>query len=150
MLNNITVMGRLVRDPELRHTRNETPVASFSVACERDGGNETDFIDCTAWRHTADFVGKYFTKGSLVIVNGRLQIRKYKDRDCNNRIAPEIMVDRVYFGESKRRSDSEERPPFPSDADAPPEVDQQGLAELAADYPNNVQFADADAPLPWE
>lgn len=150
MLNNITVMGRFTKDPELRQTQNETPVCSFSIACERDGGKETDFIDCTAWRHTADFISKYFMKGMMAVIVGRLQIRKYTDKDGNKRTAPEIVVDRVYFGESKRKADADERPPMPSDADAPPEVDQQGLAALAAAYPKNVQYAESDGALPWE
>ena len=152
MLNQVCLMGRLAHDPELRKTQNDTAVCSFSIACERDGnGKETDFLDCTAWRQTAEFVSQYFMKGSMVVVVGRLQIRKYKDRDGNNRTAPEIMVDRVYFGESKKRNDAEERPPHPTDADAPPEVDQAGLAALASAYPGNVQFADPgdDGDLPF-
>ena len=152
MLNNITIAGRFVRDPELRMTQNETPVCSFSIACERDGGKETDFIDCTAWRHTADFISKYFTKGMLAVIVGRLQIRKYTDKDGNKRTAPEVVVDRVYFGESKRKSDLDERPPFPDEKDAQPPVDMEqtkrDLDELSQF--SNVRFADADGALPWE
>lgn len=104
MLNHIVIMGRLTKDPELRSTGNNTPVASFTVACDRDFGEkkETDFINCVAWRHTGEFVSKYFTKGSMAVVSGRLQIRSYTDRDGNKRTAPEVIVDNIYFGESKR------------------------------------------------
>ena len=108
MLNHIVIMGRLTRDPELRYTQSQTPVASFSVAVERDftpkDGSErqTDFIDCVAWRSTAEFVSKYFQKGSMVAVSGRLQMRDWTDRDGNKRRSAEIVADNVYFGESKR------------------------------------------------
>ena len=112
MLNHIVLMGRLTRDPELRSTTSGINVASFSVAVDRDYGNrdsgekQTDFINCVAWRSTADFVNKYFTKGSMIVVSGRLQIRDYTDRDGNKRTAAEVVADNVYFGESKRRDDS--------------------------------------------
>lgn len=108
MLNHITLMGRLTRDPELRYTQSQTPVASFSLAVERDYGSrdggerQTDFIDCVAWRSTAEFVSKYFQKGSMAVVSGRLQIRDWTDRDNNKRRSAEVVVDNVYFGESKR------------------------------------------------
>ena len=107
MLNHITLMGRLVRDPELRYTQSQTPVASFTLAVDRDfggrdgGERQTDFIDIVAWRHTADFVSKYFTKGSMAVVSGRLQIRDWTDRDGNKRTSYEIVADNVYFGDSK-------------------------------------------------
>lgn len=107
MLNHITIMGRLVRDPELRHTQSGTPVASFTVAVDRDysgqdgGEKQTDFIECVAWRGTGEFVSKYFRKGSMIIVAGRLQSRKWQDRDGNNRINWEVNAQSVYFGESK-------------------------------------------------
>ena len=111
MLNHIVIMGRLTRDPELRYTQSQLPVASFTVAVDRDhalqdGSRETDFIDCVAWRATAEFVSKYFTKGSMVVVSGRLQLRDWTDRDGNKRRSAEIVADHVYFGESKRRDDS--------------------------------------------
>lgn len=112
MLNHIVIMGRLTRDPELRYTQAGQPVASFSVACERDFGNrdsgerQTDFIDCVAWRQTGEFVSKYFTKGSMIVVSGRLQIRDWTDRDGGKRRSAEINVDNVYFGESRRRDDA--------------------------------------------
>lgn len=109
MLNKIVIMGRLTADPVLRYTQSQTPVASFSVAVERDFGNrdtgekEVDFINCVAWRNTADFVTKYFQKGSMAVVAGRLQIRNWKDDSGNNRQAAEVVVDSIYFGESKKR-----------------------------------------------
>ena len=108
MLNHITIMGRLTRDPELRYTQSQTPVASFTLAVDRDFGSrdggekQTDFIDCVAWRQTAEFVSKYFMKGSMAVVSGRLQIRDWTDRDGKRRSA-EVVVDNMYFGESRRR-----------------------------------------------
>lgn len=108
MLNHIVIMGRLVRDPELRRTGSGIAVASFTLAVDRDfgpkdgGEKETDFIDCVAWRNTGEFVSKYFTKGRMAVVSGRLQIRKYTDKDGNNRRAAEIVADNVYFGDSKK------------------------------------------------
>lgn len=109
MLNHITIMGRLTRDPELRYTQSQTPVASFTIAVDRDFGSrdggekQTDFIDCVAWRQTAEFVSKYFTKGSMAVVSGRLQIRDWTDRDGGKRRSAEVVVDNMYFGESRRR-----------------------------------------------
>ena len=111
MLNHITIMGRLTRDPELRRTGSGIAVASFTVAVDRDFGNresgerETDFIDCVAWRQTGEFVSKYFTKGSMAVVSGRLQIRNWTDKDGNKRRSAEVVADNVYFGESKRSSE---------------------------------------------
>ena len=112
MLNHIVIMGRLTRDPELRRTGSGVAVASFTVAVDRDfgknenGEKETDFIDCVAWRQTGEFVSKYFTKGSMAVVSGRLQIRSWKDKDGNNRRTAEVVADNVYFGDSKRDGDS--------------------------------------------
>ena len=112
MLNHITIMGRLVRDPELRRTGSGIAVTSFTVAVARDfggsdgGEKETDFIDCVAWRQTGEFVSKYFTKGSMIVVSGRLQIRNWNDKDGNKRRSAEVVADNVYFGESKRSSDA--------------------------------------------
>lgn len=104
MLNHISIMGRLVRDPELRHTKSGTAVASFTVAVERDfGDKQTDFIDCVAWRNTAEFVYKYFDKGSMAAVSGRLQSRKWEDNNGNKRVNWEVLADSVYFGESAKR-----------------------------------------------
>lgn len=109
MLNHIVVMGRLTRDPELRRTASGIAVANFSVAVERDftsqdGSRETDFIDCVAWKHTAEFVGKYFSKGKQIAVKGRLQIRSWTDKDGNNRRTAEIVADSVYFAGAKTES----------------------------------------------
>ena len=110
MLNKIIVMGRLTRDPELRRTQSGLSVTSFSVACDRDfksqsGEKETDFIDIVAWRQTAEFVCKYFSKGRMAIVEGRLQIRDWQDNNGNKRRSAEIVADNVYFGDSKRDGD---------------------------------------------
>ena len=111
MLNHITIMGRLTRDPELRRTGSGIAVASFSVAVDRDfggrdgGEKETDFIDCVAWRQTGEFVSKYFTKGRMIVVSGRLQMRNWTDKDGNKRRSAEIVADNVYFGDSKRDSE---------------------------------------------
>ena len=108
MLNHIVIMGRLTRDPELRRTGSGIAVASFSVAVDRDiankesGERETDFIDCVAWRGTGEFVSKYFQKGSMIVVSGRLQIRSWTDKDGNKRRSAEIVADNVYFGSSRR------------------------------------------------
>ena len=110
MLNKIIIMGRLTADPELRRTGNGIAVTSFTLAVDRDfsskdgGEKETDFIDCVAWRNTGEFVAKHFTKGRMAIAAGRLQIRSYNDRDGNKRRAAEVIVDNVYFGESKNSS----------------------------------------------
>ena len=106
MLNHIVLQGRLTKDPELRHTGSGTAVASFSLACERDfkdqsGNKETDFIDVVAWRNTAEFVSKYFTKGRMAIVSGRLQKRSWTNKDGIKLWTAEIVADGVYFGDSK-------------------------------------------------
>ena len=108
MLNHITIMGRLTRDPELRRTGSGIAVASFTLAVDRDfspkdgGERETDFIDCVAWRQTGEFVSKYFTKGRMAVVSGRLQIRNWNDKDGNKRRSAEVVADNVYFGDSRR------------------------------------------------
>lgn len=103
MLNHITIMGRLTRDPELRRTGTGTAVASFTLAVDRDfGEKETDFIDCVAWRQTGEFVDKYFTKGRMAVVSGRLQIREWTDKNGNSRRTAEVVADSVYFGDSKQ------------------------------------------------
>lgn len=108
MLNHITIMGRLTRDPEIRRTGSGIAVTNFTVAVDRDypstetGEKETDFINCVAWRHKGEFVSKYFTKGSMIVVSGRLQIKKWTDRNSMNHYDAEIVADDVYFGESKR------------------------------------------------
>ena len=108
MLNHIVIMGRLARDPELRRTGSGVAVTSFRLAVDRDfapkdgGERETDWIDCVAWRQTGEFVSKYFTKGRMAIVSGRLQIRNWTDKDGNKRSSAEVVADNVYFGDSKR------------------------------------------------
>ena len=107
MLNVAIIMGRLTRDPELRRTNSGKPVASFTVAVDRDYApegqeKETDFIDCVAWNGTAEFVEKYFKKGSMIVVSGRLQLRNWTDKDGNKRKSAEILASNVYFGESKK------------------------------------------------
>lgn len=111
MLNHIVIMGRLTAAPELRYTQSNTPVASFTLAVDRDfqsGGSEkqTDFIPCVAWRGTAEFVSKYFSKGSMAVVSGRLQLRDWTDKDGNKRRTAEVVADNIYFGESKKRDAS--------------------------------------------
>lgn len=111
MLNHIVLMGRLTRDPELRRTGSGTAVASFTLAVDREYApqgqeRETDFIDIVAWRNTAEFVDKYFTKGRMAVVSGRLQIRLWTDKDGNKRKSAEVVAEHVYFGDSKRDSDS--------------------------------------------
>ena len=148
MLNHITIMGRLTRDPELRRTGSGIAVASFTVAVDRDfpnketGEKETDFIDCVAWRQTGEFVSKYFTKGSMAVVSGRLQIRSWTDKDGNKRRTAEVVADNVYFGESKRASDgnayggnSYSAPAYSAPASAP-----------ASDF---AMLDDDDAQLPF-
>ena len=112
MLNHIVIMGRLTRDPELRRTGSGVAVASFTLAVDRDyspkdgGERETDFIDCVAWRQTGEFVSKYFAKGRMAVVSGRLQIRGWTDKDGNKRRSAEVVADNVYFGDSRRDSEN--------------------------------------------
>ena len=137
MLNKIFLMGRLTRDPELRRTQSGTPVTSFSLAVDRDfksqsGEKETDFIDIVAWRSTAEFVSKYFTKGRMAIVEGRLQLRDYTDRDGNKRRAAEVIADNVYFGDSKRDS-----------------ADNGGYAAPAGGHSEFAEIGEEDGELPF-
>ena len=112
MLNRIILMGRLTRDPELRHTQSGTAVASFSLAVDRDfkdkstGERTTDFIDVVAWRQTGEFVSRYFTKGRMAVVEGRLQLRDWTDKEGNKRRTAEVVAENVYFGDSKRDGDN--------------------------------------------
>ena len=125
MLNKIVLMGRLTRDPELRKTQSGTAVASFTLAVDRDykpqdGERETDFIDIVAWRGTGEFVSKYFSKGRMAVVEGRLQVRDWKDKDGAKRRSTEVIADNVYFGDSKRSE---------SDTPAEPSGEFQELPE---------------------
>ena len=115
MLNHITIMGRLTRDPEIRRTPNGISVTSFTLAVDRDfsspdGERATDFIDCVAWRGTADFVGKYFIKGKMAVVSGRLQMRDWTDRDGGKRRSAEVIADNVYFGDSVKKEEAGAKP----------------------------------------
>lgn len=143
MLNKIFLQGRLVADPELRHTPNGVPVASFRLAVDRDykdkqtGEKQTDFINVVAWRQTGEFVSRFFSKGRLALVDGRLQIRDYTDRDGNRRTIAEVVADNVYFGDSRKDAESSGNAPS-SYASSPgggysasPEMDQ--FAELSDD-----------------
>ena len=137
MLNHIDLMGRLVRDPEIRYTQNQTPVTTFTIACERDFSGrgedkQTDFINCVAWRKTAEFVHQHFTKGSMIALSGRLQIRDWTDKDGNKRQSAEVIPDSVYFAESRKR-DGE------SNYTAPAENGRQ-----AATQPVSVQYEDLE------
>lgn len=144
MLNHIVLMGRLTRDPELRRTASGIPCVSFSLAVDRDfsngttGEKETDFIDIVAWRNTAEFVSKYFTKGRMAVVSGRLQLRSWTDKDGNKRRSAEVVADNVYFGDSKTESSNGNSggnyggyatPAFPSAPTAP----AQNFAEIGDD-----------------
>ena len=111
MLNKVLIMGRLARDPELRRTQTGTAVASFTLAVDRDmknkatGERATDWIDVVAWSHTAEFVSRYFTKGRMAVVEGRLQIRDWIDKEGNKRRTAEVVADNIYFGDSKRENE---------------------------------------------
>ncbi len=134
MLNKIFIMGRLTRDPELRRTQNGTAVTSFTLAVDRDfknadGTKETDFIDCVVWRQTAEFVSKYFTKGRMAVVEGRLQIRDWQDKDGNKRRNAGVIADNVYFGDSR----SDNAPGSYQAAKAPVNVDAEDFAEVEDD-----------------
>ena len=140
MLNHVTIMGRLTRDPELRHTQSGTAVTSFTLAVDRDfkdknsGETATDFIDIVAWRQTAEFVSRYFHKGRMAVVEGRLQLRDWTDRDGNKRRAAEVVADNVYFGDSKKKESEGNAP-----EDELPENEPQGFSE-AEDDPSELPF----------
>ena len=153
MLNHITIMGRLTRDPELRRTGSGIAVASFTVAVDRDfsgrdgGEKETDFIDCVAWRQTGEFVSKYFTKGSMIVVSGRLQIRSWTDKEGNKRRTAEVVADNCYFGESRRSGDSGS---FGGNTYAAPAAPSfGGYSAPAAPASDFAMLDDDDAQLPF-
>lgn len=137
MLNQITIMGRLTRDPELRRTGSGVAVTSFTVAVDRDFSSkdekETDFIDCVAWRSTGEFVNKYFSKGSMILVSGRLQIRAWTDKDGNKRRSAEVVAENVYFAEGKR-----ERPQPVPVPEAPPVEEPKGEYAETMAYINQL------------
>ena len=141
MLNNISIMGRITKDLEIKYTPNNNAVLSFSIACERDyvqKGQErqTDFIDCVAWNHAAQFLSKYFTKGDLVILTGSLQKRKWQDQNGNNRFVTEVIVSSVNFGGSKKEKDQQPAqqtpatPPMPDVPPIPPMPETDAFAEV--------------------
>lgn len=143
MLNQIIIMGRLTRDPELRRTGSGVAVASFTLAVDRDfsgkdtGEKETDFIDCVAWRQTGELVSKYFTKGRMAVVSGRLQIRTWTDKDGNKRRTAEIVADNVYFGDSKK------------DTDNAPSDQYVGFIKTTALAQDFAQLTHEDAQMPF-
>ena len=149
MLNRVILMGRLTRDPELRRTGSGTPVTSFSLAVDRDfksqsGEKETDFIDVVAWRSTAEFVSKYFTKGRMAVVEGRLQIRDWTDRDGGKRRSAEVVADNVYFGDSKRdgSGDYGSAPAYSAPAYSAPAPERGGPSDFA-------EIGEEDGELPF-
>ncbi len=147
MLNHIILMGRLTRDPELRRTGSGVAVASFTLAVDRDFGNketgekETDFIDIVAWRNTAEFVSKYFAKGRMAVVSGRLQIRNWTDKEGGKRRSAEVVADNVYFGDSKRDGDNSggSFAPFNSDP-APAPAEGKSDFEMLEEDDSNLPF----------
>ena len=151
MLNHIVIMGRLTRDPELRRTGSGVAVTSFTVAVDRDFGNrengerETDFIDCVAWRQTGEFVSKYFAKGRMAVVSGRLQIRNWTDKDGNKRRTAEVVADNVYFGDSKRDGDA----PAASGFSAPAAGSFGGYSAPNPGASDFTMLSDDDAQLPF-
>lgn len=144
MLNRITLMGRLVADPEMRTTPNGVAVTTMRLAVDRDfknkqtGEKETDFISVVAWRQTAEFVSRYFTKGRMAVVEGRLQIRPYTDKDGNKRTAAEVVADNVYFGDSQKGGDS-------SNTSQAYQAPAKGVDVSAGDF----QELDDDGDLPF-
>ena len=148
MLNHIVLMGRLTRDPELRRTAAGTAVASFTLAVDRDftskdsGERQTDFIDCVAWRSTGEFVSKYFTKGQQAAVTGRLQIRDWQDKEGNKRRSAEVVVDNVYFADSKRGSAPDNNTGFTTPAQSSYRAPTSGASDFA-------ELDDDDGELPF-
>jgi single-strand DNA-binding protein len=146
MLNHITIMGRITRDIELRRTGSGIAVASFNVAVDRDfsgkdgGEKETDFIDCVAWRSTAEFVDKYFSKGRMIVVSGRLQIRSYTDKDGNKRRTAEVVADNCYFGDSKKE-ESQSAPQYGA-----PQYGQQTATQYGAPHGGHPQYGSYNQP----
>ena len=158
MLNHITIMGRLTRDPELRRTGSGIAVASFSLAVDRDyspkdgGERETDFIDCVAWRQTGEFVSKYFTKGRMAVVSGRLQIRSWTDKEGSKRRTAEVVADNVYFGDSKRDDQggsSYSGNSYGSYGSAPAAPAYGGYSAPSAPASDFAMLDDDDAQLPF-
>ena len=148
MLNHITIMGRLTRDPELRRTGSGIAVTSFTLAVDRDykakdAEKEVDFIDCVAWRNTGEFVGKYFTKGRMAVVSGKLQIRGWTDKEGNKRRTAEVLAENVYFADSKSESTDNSSQP---NSFVPPAYPAPSYAPPAGDF---APLDDEDAQLPF-
>ena len=146
MLNHIVLMGRLTRDPELRRTGSGIAVASFTLAVDRDfasqgGEKETDFVDIVAWRSTAEFVSKYFTKGRMAVVSGRLQIRNWQGKEGNKRRSAQVVADNVYFGDSKRDG--------AGDYGAPPAYGMPAPSRSAAPAGDFAEIGEEDGELPF-
>ena len=152
MLNHITLMGRLVRDPELRRTGSGVAVASFRIAVERDyspkdgGERKADFIDCVAWSRTGEFISKYFAKGRMIVVDGRLEMRDWTDKEGNKRISAEVIVENAYFGDSKREGDTGASYGSSYAAPAPSYGGYSAPAAPASDF---AMLDDDDAQLPF-
>ena len=158
MLNHIVIMGRLVRDPELRRTGTGIAVASFRVAVDRDfapkdgGERKADFIDCVAWRQTGEFISKYFTKGRMIVVEGRLEMRDWTDKDGNKRTSAEIVVANAYFGDSRRDGETGSAPAFGGNygaAPAAPAYSGGYSAPAASSASDFAMLDDDDAQLPF-
>ena len=152
MLNHITLMGRLVADPELRRTGTGVAVASFRIAVDRDfapkdgGERKADFINCVAWRQTGEFISKYFTKGRMIVVDGRLEMRDWTDRDGNKRTTAEVIVDNAYFGDSKRDGEA----PVSGGFTAPAAGSFGGYSAPASNSASDfTMLSDDDAQLPF-
>ncbi len=147
MLNHITIMGRLARDPELRRTSSGVVVTSFTLAVDRDympkngGQRETDWVNCVAWRNTGEFVSKYFTKGRMAVVSGRLQVRSWTDKDGSKRRTTEVIAESVYFGDSKRETSP--APSYEAAADNSAQSQPYGAYPVPApDYEGHEYYSD--------
>jgi len=155
MLNKIFIMGRLTRDPELRRTQTGTPVASFTLAVDRDfkdkstGERSTDFIDVVAWRQTAEFVSRYFTKGRMAVVEGRLQIRDWTDKEGGKRRTAEVIADNIYFGDSKRDGDGGSYASGFSQAGHPASAAPSGYGAPHGEIDQFAELSDDDGELPF-
>ena len=154
MLNHIVLMGRLTKDPELRYTGSQIPVASFRLAVDRDFGNretgekQADFIDVVAWRQTGEFVSKYFTKGRMAVVSGRLQMRDWQDRDGNKRTSYEVVADNVYFGDSNKGGrDEGDQPSRGESSYRAPSRDSFESARAKASAFQEIDEADGELPF---
>ena len=153
MLNHITLMGRLTRDPELRRTGSGVAVTSFSIAVDRDfggrdgGEKKTDFIDCVAWRQTGEFISKYFTKGRMIVVDGRLEMRDWTDKEGNKRRSAEVNVNNAYFGDSKRDGDSGSS--YSGSSYSAPVSNYGGYSAPSSSASDFAMLDDDDAQLPF-